>query len=137
MRSTSTWIRSGACVAAGLFLMSGAPRVGAAENASRRPKPAADDTGKNVRDADGGTLTPDQQSNDADDVALARRIRRSITKDGSLSTNAHNVKIITHDRTVTLRGPVNSEKERAAVVKKAQRIAGAAKVDDQLEVAKK
>jgi osmotically-inducible protein OsmY len=54
--------------------------------------------------------------------------------DQSLSTTAHNVKIISANGAVTLRGPVNSEEERTAIGKKAQSIAGPDKVDNQLEV---
>jgi hyperosmotically inducible protein len=132
----ATWIRSGAGLAAALFLATTATIAGAGEPSASAAKAPADNTAKNERDADGATLTPDQQSNDPKDVELTRQIRRSITKDDSLSTNAHNVKIITRDRMVTLRGPVASEKEKAIVAKKAEKIAGAKKVDNQLEVAK-
>ena len=95
----------------------------------------ADDTGKNVRDRDENSVTAGQQSNEKRDVEITRQIRRAIVKDKSLSTNAHNVKIVTSDRAVTLRGPVKSEGEKAAIQKKAEKVAGAGKVDNQLEIA--
>ena len=105
--------------------------TGAAEARS-----SADDTGRNTRDRDGNTLTADKQSNRKSDVEITRRIRRAIVKDDSLSTNAHNVKIITRHGAVTLRGPVASEEEKQMVAKKAEGINGVGKIDNQLEVAK-
>ncbi len=87
-----------------------------------------------MRDRDGKTLTPQKQSNDKSDVEVTRRVRQAIVKDGTLSTDAHNVKIITQNGIVTLRGPVDTAEERAAIAAKARRVAGVKKVDDQLEV---
>jgi osmotically-inducible protein OsmY len=56
-------------------------------------------------------------------------------KDKSLSTYAHNIKIITRDGKVTLKGPVRSEDEKAAIEAKAATVAGADNVTDQLTVA--
>src|SRR6185295_17520232 len=76
-------------------------------------QPDADNTGKNVRDRDDdATLTPPDQGGSAADRELTAEIRRSIVKDDSLSTNAHNVKIMTNDGVVTLRGPVKSVAEK-------------------------
>jgi hyperosmotically inducible periplasmic protein len=96
----------------------------------------ADNTGRNTRDSDGTTLTADKQSNSKSDAEITRQIRRAIVKDDSLSTNAHNVKIITNEGVVTLRGPVASVQEKTMVAKEAQKINGVSKVDNQLEVAK-
>jgi hyperosmotically inducible protein len=68
----------------------------------------ADDTGRNVRDRDENAKTADQQSNSKEDLEITRKIRRALVEDKSLSTSAHNVKIVTVDRVVTLRGPVVS-----------------------------
>jgi len=70
----------------------------------------------------------------------ARPIERLVkTSDRQLprtfSTNAKNVKIITNEGTVTLRGPVKSDKEKAEIEAKAKRVAGVKKVDNQLEIA--
>ena len=125
---------AGACLAATLLV--GTTSLGYASDENPPPGTRADSTGKNVRDRDGTTPTADQQSTDPKDVEITRRIRRSITKDSSMSTNARNVKIVTINRQVTLRGPVNTTKEKELIAKRAEKIAGAGKVDDQLEVAK-
>ena len=96
----------------------------------------ADDTGRNVRDRDENAKTADQQSNSKEDLEITRKIRRAIVEDKSLSTSAHNVKIVTVDRVVTLRGPVLSAKEKASVAAKAEKVGGVSKVENQLEVAK-
>jgi hyperosmotically inducible periplasmic protein len=96
----------------------------------------ADNTGRNVRDRDENAKTADQQSNDKGDLEITRQIRRAIVEDKSLSTDAHNVKIVTIDRVVTLRGPVASNEEKATIAAKAKKVAGVSKVENQLEVAK-
>lgn len=94
----------------------------------------ATNTGRNRRDRDGNNLTADDQSESRGDVQTAAEIRRAITKDDSLSVNAHNVKIIARDGAVTLRGPVDSEEERQTILDDAKRIARRAKLVDELEV---
>jgi len=98
-------------------------------------KAAPDNTEKNVRDRSGETLTPGDQSSSEADLALTQQIRQAVVADDTLSTNAHNVKIITNKGVVTLRGPVNSLQEKEAIDAKAQQIAGATKVKNELEVA--
>jgi osmotically-inducible protein OsmY len=98
---------------------------------------APDNTGHNERDQSGTTLTPEDQSTNKADVELTRRIREAVVADKSLSTNAHNVKIITVNGNVTLRGPVNNETERAKIVSTAQQIAGKENVKSHLEIAHK
>lgn len=99
----------------------------------------ADDTGRNARDRDdtsGTKPTAMDQSNDPADVKLTAAIRRAITEDDSLSTNAHNVKVITNAGRVVLRGPVDSAEERDEVAAKAKQVAGVKRVDNQLEIDK-
>jgi osmotically-inducible protein OsmY len=94
-----------------------------------------DNSGRNVRDRNEATKTAeDQPENDADRT-ITQTIRKAITEDDSLSTNAKNVKIVTNDGTVTLRGPVKSEQERANIEAKAKQVAGVKRVDNQLEIA--
>jgi len=93
-----------------------------------------DDTGKNRRDVAAPALTPTDQSEKQSDLDITKRIRQAIVGDGSLSFTAKNVKIITVDGKVTLRGPVNTAAERATVEALARKVAGAAQVDNQLEV---
>ena len=97
-------------------------------------QPQADNTEKNVRDRDDKTLTPMDQGGSSADREITAAIRKAIVDDDTLSSNAHNVKIITVDGVVTLRGPVKSAAEKAAVAAKAQRTKGAKRVDNQLEV---
>lgn len=101
---------------------------------SQSPPTAPDNTATNAADRDTGAPTADQQSNSKTDIALTRHIRRAIERDGSLSVLAHQVKIITSNGNVTLRGPVKTEAEKAAIGSKAEAIAGADKVDNQLSV---
>jgi hyperosmotically inducible protein len=99
------------------------------------PTPTApDNSGINVRDRAPAAMTAGQQSNAKSDLELTRKIRRAVTKDDSLSMMAHNVKIVSANGGVTLRGPVKTEAEKTAILSKAQAIAGAANVSDQLEV---
>jgi len=102
--------------------------------AQESPPPARDNSAVNVRDRAPGAMTADQQSNAKSDVELTRRIRRAVVKDHSLSMLAHNVKIVSANGSVTLRGPVKTEEEKTAVASKAQAIAGAGNVNNQLEV---
>ena len=95
---------------------------------------AADNSGRNARDRDGATKTSGDQSENEADRALTQKIRQAITSDDALSTNGQNVKIITSDGKVTLRGPVKSAKEKADIAAKATQIAGVKQVDNQLEV---
>jgi osmotically-inducible protein OsmY len=89
-----------------------------------------------VRDRDESAKTADQQSNSEGDLSITQSIRRMIVDDKSLSTSAHNVKIVTVDGVVTLRGPVVSQEEKASIAKKATEVAGVRKVENRLEIAK-
>lgn len=96
---------------------------------------APDNSGKNVRDRDNQTTTAGDQSESEADRTISQNIRQSLTSDESLSTNGKNVKVITIDGKVTLRGPVKSDQEKAAIAAKAQQVAGVKNVDNQLEIA--
>jgi osmotically-inducible protein OsmY len=95
---------------------------------------ATDNTATNKRDRDGAEPTADQQKNAQSDVDLAARIRRSIVGDKSLSTYAHNVKIIAQNGHVTLKGPVHSEAEKNTVERTASSIAGRENVKNEIEI---
>lgn len=101
----------------------------------RAQQSAPDNTKTNQGDANKGATTADQQKMNTADRNITKEIRSSIMKDKSLSTYAHNIKIITQDGKVTLKGPVRSEEEKAAIESKAVAVAGANNVTDQLEVA--
>ena len=93
----------------------------------------ADNTKVNTRDRK-DTHTPMDQSNSAAQIAITANIRKGIMGDKTVSFNGKNVKIITVGTTVTLRGPVQSSKERTAIEGIAKRTAGVGDVDNQLEV---
>ena len=88
----------------------------------------------NERDRSKDEPTADQQKNNRSDQDITQQIRQSIMKDKSLSTYAHNVKIITQNGQVTLKGPVRSEDEKKAVETKAIEVAGENKVTSQLDI---
>jgi hyperosmotically inducible periplasmic protein len=97
-------------------------------------QPDADNTEKNVRDRGGDTVTPMDQGSSPADREVTAAIRRAIVDDGSLSSNAHNVKIVTANGVVTLRGPVKSAAEKATIGAKAQKTKGVKRIENQLEV---
>lgn len=105
------------------------------ENTQAASQRAPDNTGKNRRDGQVGEPTAEQQKNNRTDLELTRQIRRSLMSDKSLSLYAHNVKIITQDGTVTLKGPVRSADEKKTVERKAAEVAGDAHVKSQIEIA--
>lgn len=94
----------------------------------------ADNTKRNARDADGATLTPLDQGESEADRTITQAIRKEVVSHDALSTNAKNVKIITRDGVVTLRGPVKSAEEKAAIASVATKTSGVTRVDNQLEI---
>ena len=101
------------------------------------PAPAPDNTKVNTRDAKASEPTADQQHNDKADLDITQQIRKSITSDKSLSTYARNVKVISQDGKVTLKGPVRSSAEKASIEAKAAEIVGQGNVTSELAVARK
>jgi len=93
-----------------------------------------DNTASNIRGRDSQTLTPLDQGNNQADIDTTAQIRKAIIAVDGMSTNAKNVKIITMNGLVTLRGPVNSEEEKRQIGEIAGRIAQAGNVNNQLEV---
>jgi hyperosmotically inducible periplasmic protein len=94
----------------------------------------ADNTKRNSSEQNKNTETAEKQSNSKDDLALTQKIRQAVMKDGSLSMNAKNVKIIAQDGKINLKGPVDSQQEKDTIAAKAGEIAGKDKVENQLEV---
>lgn len=93
-----------------------------------------DNTKTNERDRSKANPVPGKQNENSADLKLTQDIRRAITKDKSLSTYAHNIKIISQNGNVTLRGPVRSTEEKANIEAKATEVAGANRVKSELEV---
>ena len=103
--------------------------------AAAQAQTSPDNTGMNKGDESRSAATADRQGMSEGDRALTQQIRKSVMSDKSLSTYAHNVKIISRKGIVTLRGPVRSGEEKASIVAKAVQAAGGAdKVKDQMSV---
>jgi hyperosmotically inducible protein len=103
-----------------------------AQNSSQSPAP--DNTKVNQGDQDKSNATADRQAENKSDRDIAQQIRQAVTNDKSLSTYAHNVKIISQNGAVTLKGPVRTDDEKRAVETMAAQIVGQDKVTSQLEV---
>ena len=127
----------------GLVLVGAAAVLGATLLAGPMPaqdntqQPPADNSKVNKRDRDKSSPTADQQKMNATDRELARKVRSSLMDDKSLSTYAHNIKIVARDGKVTLKGPVRSEEEKSAIEAKATEVAGAGNVINEIEIAPK
>ena len=96
--------------------------------------PKADDTKINKQDRQQSEPTADQGKNNASDRETARKIRKALMDDKSLSSYAHNVKVIAQGGHVTLKGPVHSDDEKTAIESKAKEVAGAENVTSELMV---
>jgi osmotically-inducible protein OsmY len=101
---------------------------------ARKSSTDADNTARNSRDRDGATQTAGDQAENETDRTISANVRQAVVADNGLSMNAHNVKIITSGGTVTLRGPVKSSEEKAAIESKAKQVAGVTRVDNLLEI---
>ena len=115
------------------LLLSGACTVIAVPVSAQQTAP--DNTKVNKADRAKGAVTADQQKENAADRDLTKKIRQSVVGDKSLSTYAHNVKIVAQDGQVTLRGPVRTEAEKTSIAAKAAAVAGAGKVTNEITVA--
>jgi hyperosmotically inducible protein len=124
-------VRSFLCI--GLLIDVGA-LASAQEPSTQQASPAPDNTKVNERDRNPNEPTADQQKDNRSDRQITQQIRQSVMKDKSLSTDAHNVKIVTKDGQVTLKGPVRSEDEKKAIEAKAAEVAGENKVSSELNV---
>lgn len=89
----------------------------------------------NTRQNKGEQTTADQQNNNTSDLELSKNVRRALMQDKSLSTYAHNVKVIAQGGKVTLKGPVRTEDEKQAIAAKANQVAGDGNVVNELTVA--
>jgi hyperosmotically inducible periplasmic protein len=103
--------------------------------ASALAQTPADNTKVNTRDRAKGAVTADQQKENASDRELTQKIRRALMQDKTLSSYAHNVKVIAQGGQVTLKGPVRTEEEKKTVETKAAEVAGAGHVTNQMSVA--
>jgi hyperosmotically inducible periplasmic protein len=98
----------------------------------------ADNTKTNQRDRNQNEPTADQQKENTSDRQLAQNVRRALVKDKSISTYAHNIKVIAQGGVVTLKGPVHSDQEKQAIEAKAAEVAGGPdRVKSEIDIATK
>lgn len=95
---------------------------------------APDNTKINVRDRHGDTITPFDQNENSYDRNITQEIRKRIMDDDALSTNAKNLKVMTIDGVVTLRGPVDNPQEKDAVIKKITTVGGVKGINNEIDV---
>jgi osmotically-inducible protein OsmY len=101
---------------------------------AQQTPPAADNTKVNQRDRNSGAATADQGKNNLNDREIMQKIRKGVMDDKSLSTYAHNVKIISQNGKVTLKGPVRSAEEKQSIEQKATDVAGAGNVTNEITI---
>ena len=87
-----------------------------------------------ARDRSANQPTADQAKNNKSDREMMKEIRKSVVDDKAISSTGHNVKIIAQNGRVTLRGVVQSDEERQSIKSKAEQVAGAGNVTDDLSV---
>jgi hyperosmotically inducible periplasmic protein len=116
-------------IALGFLACEGVPYLAAQDQ-----PPPPDNTKVNKRDRSKTAPTADQATNATNDRDIMQKIRQAVMDDKSLSTYAHNVKIISQHGKVTLKGPVRSEEEKSKIEKMATDVAGAGNVTDQITI---
>jgi hyperosmotically inducible protein len=131
MQNKLSGSRAWALVALASQLSIGIPLAAHAQDQANPPSSTApDNSSRNKNQAN----TADNQKENTSDREITQKIRQSLMADKSLSTYAHNVKIITQGGQVTLKGPVKDQNEKETIATKAADIAGTGKVDNQLTV---
>jgi osmotically-inducible protein OsmY len=121
-------------------LLTTTPAAFSMSPADTAPDPSAvpaDNSKSNKVDPSNTSMTADAQKNDINDRTITQRVRKSLIADKSLSTYAHNVKVVTVNGRVTLNGVVRTDEERAAVEAKAVSVVGQGSVENDLKVAPK
>ena len=129
--SSIRWPLRTAFATCAFVLLSGAPLALHAQDQSTTPSSTApDNSGNNKAHA----KTADQQPENTSDRDITKKIRQSIVADKTLSTYGHNVKVITQNGAVTLKGPVHSDEEKQSIGAKANEVVGQDKVTNELTV---
>jgi hyperosmotically inducible periplasmic protein len=126
-----------AAAAAGLLIIAAQSALSQSSTAPSTGIVPADNTKSNKLDPSNTAATADAQKDNAGDRTITQRIRKSLVTDKSLSTYAHNVKIVSVNGTVTLNGVVRSDDEKSAIEAKAVSVAGQGHVVNDLKVAPK
>jgi hyperosmotically inducible periplasmic protein len=115
-------------------LLFGSGAMAMAQDAASQNPPASDNTQINQRDRNPNEPTADKQQNDRSDRDITQQIRKSITADKTFSEYARNIKVITQNGQVTLKGPVRTDEGKNAIEEKAKAIAGDGSVTNDLTV---
>jgi hyperosmotically inducible protein len=126
-----------ATIATGLLIIAAQSAMSQSSTTPSTGTVPADNTKSNKLDPSNTAATADAQKDNAGDRTITQRIRKSLVTDKSLSTYAHNVKIVSVNGTVTLNGVVRSEDEKSAIEMKAVSVAGPGHVVNDLKVAPK
>jgi hyperosmotically inducible periplasmic protein len=117
------------------LVFTGALAISAGVAFAQTAQTPPDNTKVNTRDRAKGAVTADQQKENAGDRELTQKIRKSLMADKSLSTYAHNVKVVAQGGQVTLKGPVRTEEEKRNVEAKAVEVAGTGHVVNEISIA--
>jgi len=125
----ANWIAG--AVACGLLTIAGGAQQ---TTPTQQNPPASDNTKTNQRDRSKTEPTADNAKNTTNDRDVMQKIRKAVMDDKSLSTYAHNVKIISQNGKVTLKGPVRTSDEKDRIEKLATDVAGAGNVTDEITV---
>ncbi|MDX2052852.1 MAG: BON domain-containing protein [Polyangiaceae bacterium] len=104
------------------------------ESEASKATKSAENTGINERDRNSLTLTPGDQGGSEADRTITQMIRQAVIKEDSLSMTSKNIKIITVNGVVTLRGPVSGAEQKSTIASIAQRTNGVQRIDNQLEI---
>ena len=96
-------------------------------NPAKASMPNADNTARNERDRNDATLTPGDQGTSPADREITQKVRKALVDSTGYSATAKNVKIITINGKVTLRGPVMTDAEKMGIVTIAKGVAGEGK----------
>jgi hyperosmotically inducible protein len=115
------------------FMVTGA-LTGSQAQSTEPQATSPDNTKINAQDRDKASSSADQQKDNRSDREITQQIRQSLVKDKSLSTYGHNVKVITQNGQVTLKGPVRSDDEKKTIEAMATEVAGENKVTNELNV---
>jgi osmotically-inducible protein OsmY len=118
----------------GILLTLAAVLVAAGQVNAQGTSTPADNTKVNSRDRKTGAVTAGQQKENQGDRELTANIRKALMDNKELSTYAHNLKVVSRDGMVTVKGPVRSQEEKKTVESIATEIAGTGKVKSMISV---
>lgn len=122
------------CLTSGNLVQAQTPQASSEEASKPKLSQQPDNTKKNTRDQKPESVTPVEQSNNKADIEATARLRQLVVKQKGLSVDAQNVKIITKDGEMWLRGPVKTTEEKQLIERLAKKAAGKRTVKSEIEV---